>query len=360
MKKKVILGMSGGVDSTVAAKLLIDEGYEVIGLFMNCKSDKLPTTINWDNEEKILKSICLKLNIRLIIKYSGENYEKKVISKMFNDYAINLTPNPDILCNIVGKFPLLFKIMQEEKADFIATGHYAKLVNKNNGIELLRAFDESKDQSYFLLGLKNKFLKKCLFPLGNLTKEEVRLIAKKNNFENWNKESSKGVCYLGKINFNNFLKTRISKKEGKIYDSNNELIGNHQGSFYFTIGQRMSYTDGVILNNIGKKLYGRSKLYVANKKNNNIYVAEKDDKKLKINLIKIKGLHVINKNEEIINKNFNARIRHLGNLHKGKLIKEKRAYYFKFNNFVEGVASGQIIVLYKKDKIVAGGEMRRI
>lgn len=362
--KKVILGMSGGVDSTIAAKLLQEQGYEVIGMFMNCDADnkkRWPTTIDWNSEEKALKDICKRLNIKLIVKNTGEGYEKKVISKMFKEYSKNLTPNPDTLCNSVGKFPLLYSVMKEEKADFIATGHYARIKKEGKKIKLLMGKDPKKDQSYFLIGIKNKYLAKCLFPVGELTKEEVRQMAKLMNFKNWDKRSSRGICYLGKIDMREFLESRINKKKGNVLDTKNNIIGEHEGSYFFTIGQRISFERGVSLNKLGKKLYSGSKLLVARKtKKNELIVAEPNDPILKTKIIRIKKLFKIDKNEEIVNKKFNVRIRHLGEFHKGKLIKDKNYYYFKFDQGVESIASGQIIGLYNQEIVVGGGEMKRI
>ncbi|MCB9358998.1 tRNA 2-thiouridine(34) synthase MnmA [Candidatus Woesearchaeota archaeon] len=351
---KVILAMSGGVDSTVAAKLLLDQGHEVVGMYMNCSKGNWPSTIDWDNDEKILRGLCKKLGIRLIVKDTAEGYEKKVISKMFKDYAQNLTPNPDTLCNNVGKFPLLQKLKKELGADYIATGHYARLEKKGKNFVMKRGKDESKDQSYFLVGLKNSLLKDCLFPLGELTKDEIRKKAKELGFENWDKRSSRGICYLGKIDMKDFLHSRIDDKEGDIIDNERDIVGKHNGSCFFTIGQRLG--NDVELNKLGRKRYSGTKLMVADKVKNNLIVAPKGDGSLLVKKIKIIKLCEYDK----VPKKTTARIRHLGELHDGRLMKEGNSWFYYFDKGVEGIASGQIIAIYDKDRIVAGGEMRRI
>lgn len=356
--KKVILGMSGGVDSSVAALLLQKKGYEVIAMFMDCRNEKLPTSISWEDEQKTVKEICNKLQIKLIIKNCGEGYEKKVISKMFKDYQTGLTPNPDILCNNVGKFPLLYEVMKQEKANFIATGHYARIKRKNKKIKLLTGKDNKKDQSYFLVGVDKKYLEKCIFPIGNLTKEKVRKIAKKENFPNHNKKGSRGICYLGKIDMKKFLKTRIKTKEGKLTDTKGNIIGKHPGIEFFTIGETINESKGIELNKLGKKEYSSDKLYVCEKKKGNeLKVCKKNDKALYLNKIIINNLKTINKEKNIYNKKIKCRIRHLGEFHKGKLVKQNKKNTFIPKKEIGFVAPGQYIVLYHKKQVLAAGQI---
>jgi tRNA-specific 2-thiouridylase len=354
--QKVILGMSGGVDSSVAAHLLKKQNFEVIGMFMNSKNKNLPTSISWKEEEKLVKTICKKLGIKLIIKECGKSYEEKIIKKMFEDYKIGLTPNPDILCNNIGKFPLLYKIMKEENADFIATGHYARIKKDKTGTHLLRGIDETKDQSYFLVGIDKKYLEKTIFPIGNLTKQEVRILAKKLEFPNWDKKGSRGICYLGKINMKKFMNSRIQKKPGKIFDISGDEIGTHEGSHLFTIGESITKSKGISLNKTGRKKYSSDKLYVCEKQKNKIIVAKKSDYS-GTNQIKIHKLKLL---EKFPKTKFKARIRHLGEFYSGKLIQKKNKYIFKFNKKIKSLAPGQFIVFYKNEKVLGGGEIRLI
>ncbi|MFH1425459.1 MAG: tRNA 2-thiouridine(34) synthase MnmA [archaeon] len=356
MKKKVVLGMSGGVDSSVAALLLQEQGYEVAGYFMNCGvgGGRWPTSINWREDEKILRKVCRKLGIRLSVADCEIGYEKKIIAPLFRDYERGLTPNPDTLCNNVGKFPHLIKKANEIGADFIATGHYALVRDE----KLYCGRDKMKDQSYFICGLNKKILKRCLFPLGDLTKREVREIAKKNGFDNFDKRSSRGICYLGKIDMKKFLRERIKEKKGDIVNSNGEVIGEHPGIMFFTIGEKIGEGKGTTLNRIGRKKYSRKKLFVAEKeRGNKLVVAVSGSVELKTGDVKLVKFKLIDKNEKVNNKRFNGRIRHLGKFHAGKL-KKKAGWIFIFDKGVEGVAPGQILVLYDGQRVVGCGEMR--
>jgi len=314
MKTKVILGMSGGVDSSVAALLLQKKGYEVVGYFMNCgirgKSKLWESSIDWMRDERILKKVCKKLGIRLIMADCEIGYEKKIIGPMFKDYERGLTPNPDILCNNIGKFPNLMKVAKKEGADFIATGHYAR-VKKG---KLYRGRDKKKDQSYFICGLPQKILKKCLFPLGDLIKDEVRKIAKKNGFDNYDKRSSRGICYLGKIDMKKFLFSRIKEKRGEILDVNGEVIGTHPGVVFFTTCEKIGEAKGTSLNKTGRKKYSGEKLFVAKKSGNRLVVAIAGSEELKTRKISLIKFKLIDGKEKVNGKKFKARIRHLGEL----------------------------------------------
>lgn len=384
MKPRVVLGMSGGVDSSVAALLLQKKGYEVIGFFMNASpSDKppWPSTIKWQDEEATLKKICDKLKIKLIVKDCEQGYEIRVIQPMFKDYERGLTPNPDILCNNVGKFPSLLKIAEQEHADHIATGHYARVKKTKQGFALLQGKDKEKDQSYFLLGLDQKTLSKTIFPIGDLTKKEVRQIAKKAGFPNFDKRSSRGVCYLGKINMKSFLKQRIKPRQGKILSPEGEIVGSHPGSFYFTIGERVRENKGLVLDQKFRKPFSQKKFYIAKKTNNNeLIIAPEGHEILKTKSVLIKNLVLVNE-KDFPKSGLKARIRHLGKLIPGRLVKRREAsrasfnnqdaslkhrrsisaaqdWHFIFNHGQEGIAQGQFIALYKGEKLIGGGEIR--
>lgn len=360
MNKKVVLAMSGGVDSSVAALLLKKQGYQVHGFFMNCNQKsarKWPSAINWEEEEKYIREICFKLGIDdLFILDCEEGYERKIISKMFRDYFRGLTPNPDILCNNIGKIPGLLKRAKAIGAEFIATGHYARVRRGLMGFELLEAKDKEKDQSYFLCGIGQKYLRRLIFPVGDLTKEEVREIALKEGFSNWNKRGSRGICYLGKIDMKRFLHERIKEKQGEVLSSSGEVIGSHPGSFYFTIGERVKERDGVLLNR--KKVDARAKYYVAKKlSGNRIVVAIESDEILKTCEVFIKGFKSVNPSEKLPLR-LKARVRHLGEKYSGRLLKKDGRWKFVFSRGVFGVAPGQFIVFYDSEKLVAGGEIR--
>lgn len=358
--KKVLLAMSGGVDSSVAALLLKKQDYEVYGFFMNASpSGKTiwPSSISWKEEEKMVQKICELVGVKeLFVVDCEQGYENKIIKPMFKDYEKGLTPNPDILCNNIGKFPGLLKKAKEIKADFIATGHYARIKKSKEEFELLAGKDKQKDQSYFLVGLNQKILSKCLFPVGNLTKEEVRKIAKKNKFPNWDKHGSRGICYLGKIDMKKFLHERVKEKIGVVKNPEGEIIGKHPGIMFFTVGERIGEKKGFEIDNEYRKKTGNKKLYIAEKKKGNILiVAPENDKALKKKSIRINKIKFICGKEA---GKMKARIRHLGELNPGKLKKENGKWVFVFDKGVEGIAEGQFAVFYKGERVIGGGEIR--
>jgi len=356
-QKTILLGLSGGVDSSVAALILKKQGYNVIGAFMKSFSDtKNPITAecSYLEDKRMAQKMAAILNIPLTILNFEKEYKKSVINPMYNSYAKGFTPNPDMLCNKIIKFPLLWKEAKKLKADHIATGHYARIKKTKSVYSLLAGKDKTKDQSYFLAELSQKDLSHTLFPVGNLTKSQVRKIAKKHNFPNAEKKGTRGICFVGKVNMKHFLEKKIKHKPGKVLDTEGNLIGHHPGVMYYTIGQRIGPRLGIqILNNTSNK-----KLYIAEKRRKNVIVLVPiGHPLLKKQKIKIKSVHLINPKEKIP-KLLKARIRHLGPLNPGKLIKESNNYYFIPNKPLEAIAEGQYIVLYHNNQVIASGEIR--
>ena len=370
MKEKVLVAMSGGVDSSVAALLLKKQGYEVIGAFMKNWSDtKDPLTgrCAWRSERKMALKIASKLNIPLITLDFEKQYKKEVINKMFDKYKKGITPNPDIDCNQKIKFPLLLKEVQKRKINLIATGHYARVKKSKNKdkkdiYELLRGKDETKDQSYFLYKITQEELSHCLFPIGEYTKEKVREIAKENNFPNYNKKGTVGICFVGKVNLKKFLQKKIKPKKGKILNPDGKIIGEHDGIYYYTIGQRLGPRYGFEIDRGNKNK--PSKWYVAKKdvKTNTITAApENHPLNFRKNII-IKNLHLIsNKKETFQNKPTKvfSRIRHVGELLPSIFHYNKKTKQFQItlNEAITGVSEGQAVVIYEKDKVIGGGEI---
>lgn len=355
-QKSVLIGLSGGVDSAVSAYLLKKQGYKVTGAFLKLYSDtknKLTGECHWIEDYKMAQKISAILKIPLI-KLDYENlYKKEVINPMFKAYQKGLTPNPDLACNSILKFPILRKEADKRKIKYIATGHYARIKKSKKGCHLLAGKDKTKDQSYFLAQLFQLDLKDTLFPIGNLTKQEVRQIAKKLKFPNWNRHGTAGICFVGNIPFHQFLSQKIKKKEGIVKSIEGKIIGTHQGISFYTIGQKALPSLGI---NISKPKGQESKrFYIAEKiKPNTLIIAEENHPSLKRKLILIKNLHLINSKFRVSSSNLKARIRHLGQLHKGKLIKNK----FTFSKPLKAVAEGQYLVLYIKDEVVGCGEIR--
>ncbi|TSD02101.1 MAG: tRNA-specific 2-thiouridylase MnmA, partial [Parcubacteria group bacterium Athens0714_24] len=238
MKKKVFVGMSGGVDSSVTALLLKKQGYDVVGCFIKGWYGNFDCT--WKEDRRDAMRVCAKLDIPFITIDAEKEYKKEVVDYMIREYKAGRTPNPDVMCNRYIKFGVFLKKALEMGADYIATGHYVKL-NKN---KLLQAKDLNKDQSYFLWTLTQKQLKYCLFPIGNLTKPEVREIARKNNLSTAEKRDSQGVCFIGEFDIMDFLKKYIKPRKGKVINLENKIVGEHNGVNFYTIGQRHGLSRG--------------------------------------------------------------------------------------------------------------------
>lgn len=350
--------MSGGVDSSVATILLQKQGYKVIGAFFKLYSgtkNKLTGECSYLLDLKDARKIATKLNIKLIVLDYEDEYKNKVLNNMFNTYKKGLTPNPDLECNSIIKFPYLWKEAKKLKCNFIATGHYARIKRVNSSYQLLQGKDKHKDQSYFLSGLSQEDLSHTLFPMGNLTKEETRKIAKYNNLTNWNKHGTVGICFVGQIPMQQFLKQKIKEKPGNILLENKQIIGIHKGTEFYTIGQKVHENNTIELRK--PKQLASNRLYIAQKIKNNLIVVPENSSLLKKKEVKIKSLHLINPKDKIPIK-LKARIRHLGELNSGKLKKKTNHYSFIFNKPVKGIAPGQFLVLYNKDKVIGSGKIK--
>ena len=264
-KKTVLLGLSGGVDSAVAAMILKKKGYRVIGAFIRSFSEtknKVTGACSWREEYREAQKIAALLNIQFKLFDFEKEYRKLVVEPMINAYRKGITPNPDITCNTRIKFPLLWKAAKNLKIEFIATGHHARIKRTKRGYELHQGTDKNKDQSYFLAELSQKELSHTLMPIGELTKETVRKIAEKNKFPNFNRQSSRGVCFIGNIPLKSFLETHIKPKKGIVLDENHQIIGTHRGAQYYTLGERVRPTTGIT---ITKGALSQKRFFVAQK-----------------------------------------------------------------------------------------------
>ncbi|MFB5662178.1 tRNA 2-thiouridine(34) synthase MnmA [Alteribacillus sp. HJP-4] len=237
---RIIVGMSGGVDSSVTAALLKEEGYEVIGIFMK----------NWDDTDE--NGFCtatedyedvIRVCNQLDIPYYAVNFEKKywdlVFSYFLDEYRAGRTPNPDVVCNKEIKFKAFLEHALSLGADYVATGHYARLKKERDGtVSMLRGVDSNKDQTYFLNQLSQKQLQHVVFPLGDLNKKEVRRIAEEKKLATASKKDSTGICFIGERNFKEFLQNYLPAKPGSMVTTDGEIKGTHDGLMYYTLGQR--------------------------------------------------------------------------------------------------------------------------
>jgi len=236
-KKRVVVGLSGGVDSAVAALLLKEQGHEVIGIFMK----------NWDDDSEQCPAEEDAREARLVADTIGipfytfnfvKQYWDNVFQHFLAEYAQGYTPNPDILCNKEIKFKCFLEKALELEVDCIATGHYARVREQGGRFQMLKGLDPGKDQSYFLYTLGQRALSKTLFPVGELQKGRVREIAREKGLPNWDRKDSTGICFIGERKFSDFLKGYLGAKPGEIHDPNGKVVGHHQGLMYHTIGQR--------------------------------------------------------------------------------------------------------------------------
>ena len=242
---KVIVGMSGGVDSSVAAHLLLEQGYQVSGLFMkNWEEDDTEEYCAAAEDLKDADQVCERLGIELHEVNFAHEYWENVFARFLEEYQAGRTPNPDILCNKEIKFKEFLLQAESLGADYIATGHYASKALHEDSWQLLRAADLNKDQSYFLYTLQQAALEKSLFPLGEINKPEVRHIAEQKGFVTHDKKDSTGICFIGERRFKDFLSTYLKRNPGNMVDAAGKTVGQHDGLMFYTIGQRQGLDIG--------------------------------------------------------------------------------------------------------------------
>lgn len=353
-KQKVLVGMSGGVDSSVAALLLQKEGYEVVGGFMKNWSDEVcddgeVSECTWRTERRDAMRVAAKLGIELHTFDFEKEYHEQVYEYMLAEYRAGRTPNPDVLCNKYMKFGLFLDKSKELGCDYVATGHYARVRHDASGSKLLSGKDKNKDQSYFLARLTQDQLKHVLFPVGDLQKSKVRKIAQKYDLSVADKKDSQGICFVGKVALEDFLGERIEAEEGEIIDTSGKVLGKHKGHMFFTIGQRH-----------GLNLGGTDPYFVVERraKENQVVVAhEGDPALLRSNLVAVDLTETIEgRLETLVGKNLKARIRYRQPLQRCKIEKiENGSVYVKFKKPQRAVAPGQFIAWYKGDELIGSG-----
>lgn len=355
--KTVVVGMSGGVDSSVAAYILKEQGFNVIGLFM----------VNWDENDEYctaledyedVKRVCAKIGIPYFSVNYAKEYNEKVFQYFLEQYKKGRTPNPDVLCNREIKFGPFLEYAKRLGADYIATGHYAKKYEKDGLHYLAKAKDKNKDQSYFLNNLSQWQLESVLFPLEDIDKTRVREIAAKLGLSTAEKKDSTGICFIGERDFKEFLKQYLPAKPGLIKTVDGQTLGKHEGLMYYTLGQRRGLGIGGISGNSG------GRWFVADKdlENNFLIVAQGDE-----SVLYSSGLVAINFNwipEKPKQQTFScfAKFRYRQPDQKVNVtILDDKTIQVDFIEKQKAITPGQFVVLYdEKENCLGGGEIDKI
>lgn len=392
--KRVVVGLSGGVDSSVAAKLLLDQGYEVIGLFMRNWHDTSVTISDecpWIEDSNDAQLVADKLGIPFQVIDLSEEYKERIVDYMFAEYQQGRTPNPDVLCNREIKFDIFLKAAMDLGADYVATGHYCRKetieVDGSSVYRLLAGKDPNKDQSYFLCQLNQAQLSKALFPVGELLKPEVRKIAAESDLVTADKKDSQGLCFIGKVKLPDFLAQQLKPKTGEVIEVSSDIaqfqkhfenrdnysteelkamcepylyskdmgqvIGEHTGAHYFTVGQRRGLGIG------GSPL----PLFVlhTDTKENLVYVGQGSEFP---GLLR-KGLFVPKEDEHWVREDlklqpgksisYQLRIRYRQTLVEGRLFKTEEGLHVIFNDPIWSVTPGQFVAWYNGDELIGSG-----
>ena len=355
--KRIFVGLSGGVDSSVAAALLLEVGAIVTGVFIKgWYPDFLKC--DWKEERRDAMRVAAHLGIPFLTCDAEESYKKNVIDYMISEYKAGRTPNPDVMCNKYVKFGTFFDFAMSHGADYVATGHYARVAhntkyithNIDSEILLMKGEDGNKDQSYFLWAVSNDQLEKTLFPIGGIDKPDVRKIAKKYKLFTGEKKDSQGLCFLGKVDLDEFLSHTIPKKEGNVLNVGGEIIGVHDGVHLYTLGERHGFT-------INKKDTDTGPFYIVSKdiEKNTLTVSDSiiDIKENANNGVCLREVNWIVKPEQ--GKEYMCRFRYRQPLLKCFIELQNDIYTVNFKEIQNFVSVGQSLVLYDGDVCMGGG-----
>ena len=393
MAKRVVIGLSGGVDSSVAAYLLKEQGYDVVGLFMVNWHDTTGTLEGdcpWHDDRVFAELVAKRLDIPLHVVDLSEEYRRRVVDYMFSEYERGRTPNPDVLCNREIKFDVFLKEALKLGADYVATGHYCRrdeVVGEDGSVQyrLLAGSDPNKDQSYFLCQLSQEQLSRAMFPVGGLLKPEVRRIAEEQHLATAKRKDSQGICFVGKVDLPLFLQQKLEKRKGNIHEilpswrgyerkvSDDNLralaepfsytvrdgkkIGEHNGAHFYTIGQRKGLGVG-----------GRPEpLFViaTDVEQNVIYMGQGDDhpglyrRALHIAENEIHWVRSALAMVEGERRHYQVRIRYRQPLQGAELIRTQDGLYIRFDEPQRGITAGQFAAWYDGDELVGSGVIER-
>jgi len=375
---RIVVGLSGGVDSSVAAYLIKKQGHEVIGVFMKNWHDTdftISEECPWEEDSKDALLVAEKLDIPFHTIDLSEEYYDRIVSYMFNEYKRGRTPNPDVLCNREIKFDTFMKHALKLGADYVATGHYCRKGESETGFNLISGIDGNKDQSYFLCQVSQDQLSKALFPIGELEKPEVRKIAKEQDLITAEKRDSQGLCFIGKVKLPDFLKQQLKEKKGNVVEisrdwegyqkvleaseehqyaeSDGKVIGDHQGAHFYTIGQRRGLNIGGYVNPLF--------IIQTNTDTNTIYVGEGEDHAGLSRpglFIPREDLHWIKAADEMKENEIRAyqvRIRYRQPLVSAELKMMENGLIIRFAAKQKAVAKGQFAAWYDGEVLVGSG-----
>lgn len=355
IKKTVFVGVSGGVDSSVSAALLKDQGYHVVGVFMRTwQPDWIECT--WQQERRDAMRVCAHLDIPFVELDLEKEYKEGVADYMISEYRKGRTPNPDVMCNREVKFGGFLKWALSKRADYVATGHYVDRSVDNQGIvTMLRGNDPQKDQTYFLWTLEQDQLKHILFPVGNIPKSNVRTLAAKYNLPTATKKDSQGICFIGEIDMKEFLGHYIDEQPGSVLNTAGEVIGSHKGSLFYTISERHGFSIDPKFKGTHDKPY-----YVIGKNNdkNTITISQSPEQDTVLtstfDLIDV----VDNKNMLQSGDQIEAQIRYRGEVKNITILKinhSQKTAQIEFENSDASLAAGQSVVFYQGRECLGGG-----
>ncbi len=349
--KKVFVGLSGGVDSSVSAAILKEQGYDATGVFIKAwQPDFIECT--WEEERRDAMRVCAVLKIPFLTLNLEKEYKKEVVDYMVREYEHGRTPNPDVMCNQYIKFGGFLDYALEKGADFIATGHYAQNIfdKETQKYSLHEGGDKNKDQTYFLWTLNQSHLEHTLFPIGNMEKPDVRALAKEFGLPTATKKDSQGLCFIGKVDMKKFLKNYIDEKHGNVVDESGNIVGSHEGIMFYTIGQR----HGFIINT---KDTEREPYYVVSKDiKNNVLVVTKNPDTTSYNPLSTSLINESWVGDAKPKKGkYFARIRYRQEPQECSVVYDGENTKIKFDKPQRGLSSGQSIVIYDEDICLGGG-----